>query len=411
GLLPEKKRDWRTFLVSYSFVLAVVLVVLLARLIWPDRMETWTHYTVTEIIPHPELVTEKAPELKPQKIVKPLPVAKFEALKLVVPRELLKPKVEEAKLEPPKIQSANFDAPKLQPISAAMPAKIIHTGEFGSSATPTINAPIQKVQTGGFGDPNGLPGEGKQGAKLVAAKLGSFDMPDGAGTGNGTGGAKGIKGTIASAGFGNGVAQPGFGDGRKSGQGVQSSGFATQQVAANTKHNLDDSAALTTQVEVLYKPKPVYTDEARKLNIEGEVLLEVLFSANGELHVNRVVRGLGHGLDEAAIAATNKIKFKPAQRISDRFHRYCARHVPDGFVVSVRVSSSHVSSFEGTHESFHCSFFLSVRTGRSGAANARPITTGSRAACGCAAGIHDRAGTGNRAGHTTKAGQRRSSHR
>ncbi len=314
GLLPEKKRDWRTFLVSYSFVLAVFLVVLLARLIWPDRMETWTRYTVTEIIPRPELVAEKAPELKPQKIVKPLPVAKFEAPKLVVPRELPKPKVEEAKLEPPKIQPANFDAPKLQPISAAMPVKIIHTGEFGSSATPTINAPIQKVQTGGFGDPNGLPGEGKQGAKLVAAKLGSFDMPDGAGTGNGTGGAKGIKGTIASAGFGNGVAQPGFGDGRKSGQGVQSSGFATQQVAANTKHNLDDSAALTTQVEVLYKPKPVYTDEARKLNIEGEVLLEVLFSANGELHVNRVVRGLGHGLDEAAIAATNKIKFKPAQR-------------------------------------------------------------------------------------------------
>jgi TonB family protein len=77
---------------------------------------------------------------------------------------------------------------------------------------------------------------------------------------------------------------------------------------------VDDSAAPTTQVQILYKPKPVYTDEARKLNIEGEVLLEVVFGANGELHVNRVVRGLGHGLDEAAITATNKIKFKPAQR-------------------------------------------------------------------------------------------------
>ncbi|HEV2699788.1 MAG TPA: energy transducer TonB, partial [Terriglobales bacterium] len=77
---------------------------------------------------------------------------------------------------------------------------------------------------------------------------------------------------------------------------------------------LDDSAALTTQVEILYKPKPVYTDEARRLNIEGEVLLEVVFGANGDLHVNRVVRGLGHGLDEAAVGAANKIKFKPAQR-------------------------------------------------------------------------------------------------
>ena len=67
-------------------------------------------------------------------------------------------------------------------------------------------------------------------------------------------------------------------------------------------------------MEILYKPKPVYTDEARKLNIEGEVLLEVVFGANGDLHVNRVVRGLGHGLDEAAVGAASKIKFKPAQR-------------------------------------------------------------------------------------------------
>ena len=196
-----------------------------------------------------------------------------------------------------------------------MPAKVIFTGSFGSSATPTVNAPIQKVQTGGFGDPNGLPGEGKQGAKLTAAKLGSFDLPEGAGTGNGTGGAKGIKGTLASAGFGNGIAQPGQGDGRRNGQGIQAAGFAAQQVATNGgRHNLDDTSALTSQVEILYKPKPVYTPEARQLQLQGEVLLEVMFGSNGELRVNRVVRGLGHGLDEAAVSAANKIKFKPAQR-------------------------------------------------------------------------------------------------
>jgi TonB family protein len=196
-----------------------------------------------------------------------------------------------------------------------MPARVVFTGAFGSSATPTVNAPTEKVQTGGFGDPNGLPGEGKQGAKLTAAKLGSFDLPEGAGTGNGTGGAKGIKGTIASAGFGNGIAQPGQGDGRRNGQGVQASGFAAQQVATNTgRHTLDDNSANTFPVEIVFKPKPVYTDEARKLNLEGEVLLEVMFGANGELHVNRVVRGLGHGLDEAAVNAANRIKFKPAQR-------------------------------------------------------------------------------------------------
>src|SRR5438445_937576 len=315
GLLPEKKRNWRTFLFSYSMCLFLVLLMLVARLIWPDRMNVWGRYSVTEIIPPPDLVPEK-PIVKPKpKMTKLLPAVKFETPKLIVPKEIRQPKVQEAKIEPPKIQPVNFESPKLQPVSGAMPAKVIYTGSFGSSATPTVNAPIEKVQTGGFGDPNGLPGEGKANAKLTAAKLGSFDLPDGAGTGNGTGGAKGIKGTIASAGFGNGVAQPGHGDGRANGQGVQVSGFATQQVATNAGHHaLDDTAALTTQVEILYKPKPVYTEEARKLNIEGEVLLEVMFSANGDLHVNRVVRGLGHGLDEAAIGATNKIKFKPAQR-------------------------------------------------------------------------------------------------
>jgi TonB family protein len=193
--------------------------------------------------------------------------------------------------------------------------RVVLTNTFGSSATPTVNAPVQKVQTGGFGDPNGLPGEGKQGAKLTAAKLGSFDLPEGPGTGNGTGGAKGIKGTIASTGFGNGVAQPGNGDGRRSGQGVQASGFADQQVTTNAWHrSLQDNGPATQPVEIVFKPKPAYTEEARKLNLEGEVLLEVMFGANGELRVNRVVRGLGHGLDEAAVTATNKIRFKPAQR-------------------------------------------------------------------------------------------------
>jgi TonB family protein len=311
GLLPEHKRDWRTFLFSYSFCLSLIVLLLVVRLIWPASMTLSAKYSVTDVIVRPDLVREKIEVHSKPKIAKLLPAVKMEAPKLIVPKDL--PHQQQAKLEPPRIQPVNFDAPKLQPISAAMPAKIIHTGEFGSSATPTVNAPIQKVQTGGFGDPSGLQGQGKQ-AKLVSAKLGSFDMPEGAGTGNGTGGAHGMKGTIASAGFGNGVAQPGQGDGRRNGQGVQTAGFAAQQVGSAAKRAVDDTAALTTQVEVLYKPKPVYTDEARKLSIEGEVLLEVVFGANGELHVNRLVRGLGHGLDEAAVGAVAKIKFKPAQR-------------------------------------------------------------------------------------------------
>jgi len=67
-------------------------------------------------------------------------------------------------------------------------------------------------------------------------------------------------------------------------------------------------------VEITFKPNPVYTAEARSLKIEGEVVLEMSFGANGTLQVNRVVSGLGHGLDEAAITAAKLIRFKPALR-------------------------------------------------------------------------------------------------
>jgi TonB family protein len=184
----------------------------------------------------------------------------------------------------------------------------------GSAAVPTVVAPVNKVQTGGFGDPNGLKGTGKQGAKLYTASAGGFDMPVGAGQGNGTGGAKGIKGTVASADFGNGVATGGKGDGRSNGQGVATGGFGSEQVVHGGPKIAAAVAPTTTPVEITFKPNPIYTDEARSLKLEGEVLLEVNFSANGTLHVNRVVRGLGHGLDEAAIAAANKIRFKPALR-------------------------------------------------------------------------------------------------
>ena len=69
-----------------------------------------------------------------------------------------------------------------------------------------------------------------------------------------------------------------------------------------------------TSAEVLSKPTPAYTAEARALKLEGEVLLEVVFSASGKIQVVRVVRGLGHGLDEAAIHAAEQIRFKPATR-------------------------------------------------------------------------------------------------
>jgi protein TonB len=68
-----------------------------------------------------------------------------------------------------------------------------------------------------------------------------------------------------------------------------------------------------TPVEVLFKPTPAYTEEARKRQIEGDVLLDVEFLSNGGVRVLRVLRGLGYGLDEAATRAAEQIRFKPAQ--------------------------------------------------------------------------------------------------
>jgi len=319
GLLPEKKWNWRTFATSYGLLTGLIVLLMVIGVMTSDTLLPSINYQVTELVPRPALRPEKLPKPRPlplhAKLLPPPPV--FEAPKLVVPHELRTPKPQPQEVEPPKVTMNNFAPAVLTQTSGARPV-LIHTGDFsGSSATPTVNAPISKVQTGGFGDPNGLKpnANSKPNGKLIASAAGSFDMPVGPGQGNGSGGAKGIKGTVASADFGNGVATAGQGDGRRSGRGsVQTSSFGSQEVAQNSPHIQRVDSTPPTAVEITFKPNPVYTEEARNLKLEGEVLLEVEFAANGQLHVNRVVKGLGHGLDEAAIAAANKMRFKPAQR-------------------------------------------------------------------------------------------------
>jgi TonB family protein len=318
GLLPERKVNKRTMVIGYFIVLLMLLIVINIGLLMPGRIEL-RQYHVTQLIPLPAMRPEPEPVKRPRIKPKLLPAVKipvFQAPKLVVPQEVrrLAPKPEEA----PKVVVNQFAAPQLKLGTGGARPQLVHTGDFsGSSQTPTVNAAVQKVQTGGFGDPNGLKGTGRQGAKLYAAQAGGFDMPVGLGQGNGSGGANGIKGTVASADFGNGIATAGNGDGRSNGKGagISTGGFGSEQVVHSApKIQAPDSTGPTAPVEITYKPNPVYTDEARKMKLEGEVLLEVSFGANGSLHVNRVVRGLGHGLDEAAIAAANKMKFKPALR-------------------------------------------------------------------------------------------------
>ena len=79
-------------------------------------------------------------------------------------------------------------------------------------------------------------------------------------------------------------------------------------------HDAVPIASGSTPIEIVSKPHPIYTDEARQAHVQGEVVLEALFSASGEVRVLRVVLGLGHGLDQAAVTATSAIRFKPATR-------------------------------------------------------------------------------------------------
>jgi TonB family protein len=323
----SRKRPVWMSLAVHGVLLSVLLLI---PLIFTDAIRI--RYDTVLIAPPPvkQQVLEVTPYRQPPRkpIVQPKPlIAPPPPKPVVVQPPALKPP------EPPKIAEVKLpeviERDKAAPIrnsprietaepAPAAPKMEIRTGTFstGSSATPTTNLPAAKVQTGGFGDPNGIKGEGKPGKIANIASLGSFDLPVGSGAGNGAGGSHGVKGTVASAGFGNGAAAVGNGGGGGGGgRTVSQGGFGdAASVKPDAPKKRVDTGPPQTPVEILFKPKPDYTEEARKLKIEGEVLVRVLFSAGGEVRVLEVTRGLGHGLDESATRAAQQVKFKPAQR-------------------------------------------------------------------------------------------------
>lgn len=320
GLLPESRPPWKEFLFSMGTQSICLFLLLIIGLLHPQVLvpEARDYHFVQLVNTPPPVKLEPAPlkVLAKPEVVK-LQVPNPDALRLPAPT--IKPKAEDPVA--PKVQLAN-KMPDLPPSTKpVIPRQLVKTDVFstGSSATPTIARAPQQVQTGGFGDPNGVPARPTEGRAVNIAQMGSFDLPSGPGTGNGTGGARGAKGVVASAGFGSGVAT-GDGSGRVSGTRgtVRQGGFgdADGPAAAPTPRPkpVDQNAGRLIPAEILFKPNPIYTDEARKMRLEGEVLLEVVLGANGQLKISRVVRGLGHGLDEAAIKAAEQIKFKPATR-------------------------------------------------------------------------------------------------
>ena len=306
ALLPEEKKRWGTFGAGLGLECVALVAVIVIPLLIPAKFEAAPHYWVT---------TLEAPVIEPYK-PQPPPVKPVPVKKPLVVKET--PKPPEVQLPKPKVYTTVFSAPVVKQVAQkkiATPdmvevAKDL-TPTIGSSAIPNLRKPREQVQTGGFGDPNGVPTNNNTTRNPNIAQAGGFDMPTGAGVGNGTGGAKGAKGVVASTGFGNGVAAGGNGGGGARGS-VQQGVFADEKASDAPKVRQAAAVSNTNPVEILYRPKPVYTDEGRNKKIEGDVLVAVVFKASGEVQVERVVRGLGYGLDEAAMTAARQIKFKPA---------------------------------------------------------------------------------------------------
>jgi TonB family protein len=214
-------------------------------------------------------------------------------------------------------------APALTPPAAPRPA--VSVGAFDTpSAVAPATPPPQRVEAAGFN----LPAAEATQSRLAPASIGTFDSRPAADRRP----ADRVNTVVADSGFGEANTTPrpapqssrairdsGFGaaaSGRaetRAGAVAASAGFADARAVEQTRRaDAAPARPAILPVEVLSKPSPAYTDEARRLKIEGDVVLEVEFSTAGTVRVLRIVRGLGYGLDESATTAAQKIQFKPA---------------------------------------------------------------------------------------------------
>jgi TonB family protein len=130
------------------------------------------------------------------------------------------------------------------------------------------------------------------------------------GIGNGlkSGSNAGVVGKVASAGIPGATGTANTGSYGK----VASAGIPTATAVAVVPKMV--AAPVATNLEVLSKPPVQYTPEARQLKVQGDVVLRVTFLATGQVVVDGVVHGLGHGLDEEARRVAQQIRFRPATK-------------------------------------------------------------------------------------------------
>jgi len=69
-----------------------------------------------------------------------------------------------------------------------------------------------------------------------------------------------------------------------------------------------------TPPQLVKKKNPKYTRQAREADLQGLVMVEADIGTDGNVQAARVLRPLGMGLDERAVEAVKKWKFKPAMK-------------------------------------------------------------------------------------------------
>jgi TonB family protein len=304
--------------------MAMALLVLLTAAVHKvEKQKYIEHMVFMELTPPPPPPKVVIPKVKV--FAPPQPeVVKLEPPKIVIPKIQPPPEIPKpVKLDVP-------DQPKLPPAppKAVAPPPQPKVGLF-ASAKPTEVANNKEAPTakaGGFGDPIGAkPNPNSSNSQLVAE--GTFNNAPGANTGAGAARKGAVSGTsfgagvtngvpgghdmgkVASAGFANGVAGS---RGKPGGTGtVATAGFATDTSAPTQVAIKTGEPAFLAPV-VISEPHPGYTAEAARLKIQGEVTLQVRFTAAGRVEILRVVNGLGHGLDESAERVAEGIQFRPA---------------------------------------------------------------------------------------------------
>jgi len=321
-LLPRGESRWDRIGISASIQILILLFLLAVPLLYPEKIKTVLNMQVvslaapvTEVpVAPPPMPKPKLPPPPKPEVIEPVNLSPKQPHIFLQPKAL-RPEIRKIEAKAPdmnpELQPAKIEANTKQPRRPRDEVKLENLSS-GSAMPATVSLPVQKVQTGGFGEANGLPGKGDANKAANINRQGLPALPGGPGYGNGTGGNKGVRGTVASTGFGNGTALATAAAKRGT---VQSSGFTEASTASETPRKKTAAAGNpTSPVDILDKPHPEYTAEGRNLKIEGDVVLDVVFLASGSVQVNSVISGLGHGLDDAATRAAQRIKFNPAKR-------------------------------------------------------------------------------------------------